>query len=83
MQKIRPHWRKMTWALIGWTGLMGWWLISYVAESNCSDQVGKYQNAKQTGCEAGTSIGIFMILIVAFLGFVVLGMIWLMSRRRT
>jgi hypothetical protein len=74
--------RKMTWVLLAWTGLMIWWLVSYASSTDCSEQTGRYQKAAEQGCEAGTSIGVFMILVVAALGFLVLGMIWFMTRRK-
>lgn len=75
---MRPHWRKTTWALIVWSVLMGYWLISYAAQG--CNEAGK---AAQSGCEAGTTIGVFMILVVAALGFVVLSLVAMMSRRRS
>lgn len=76
-ERLRPHWRKSTWALIIWGGLMAYWLIGYLAPG-CDES----SRAAQSGCEAGETIGVFMILVVAALGFIVLSLVSLMSRRR-
>jgi hypothetical protein len=75
--------RKMTWALIIWSVLFLIWIISAGGSANCSDQAGQYQNAKQSGCEAGTAIGIGLLIVLWFLGFVVLSLIWFMTRPKT
>jgi hypothetical protein len=77
MKRLRPHWRKSTWALIVWSALMAYWLIGYSVQG-CHES----GQAAQSGCEAGTTIGVFMILVVAGLGFIVLSLIWLMSRKK-
>lgn len=83
LNRIRPHWRKMTWVLILWSALMLTWIIGAGVGADCSEQVGQYQNAKQTGCEAGTGIGIALLITLWFFGFVVGGLIWFMSRPKT
>jgi hypothetical protein len=75
--------RKMTWALIIWSVLFLIWIISAGGSANCSDQAGRYQGAKQSGCEAGTGIAIVGLIVVWFMGFVVLSIIWYMSRPKT
>jgi hypothetical protein len=49
------HWRKMTWAILLWSGAMLTWL-------------------------AGTEPGVALGALLWFLGFVVLSLIWFMSR---
>ncbi len=49
-------------------------MIAGSAGSNCEQET--YQGA----CEAGTGIGIVLILILGFIGFIFLSLIWLMSR---
>jgi hypothetical protein len=78
----RPHWRKMTWVLIIFSALMLIWIIAGASATDCEDQVGQYQNAKEAGCEAGTAIGVGLLIFLWFIGFVVLGLIWLMTRPR-
>lgn len=72
-----PKWRKATWALVIWGVLMLAWVVSAAASSDC-DNTAKYSDS--TACGVGTGIAIFLILGVAFAGFLVLSLIWLMSR---
>lgn len=76
--------RKATWAIIIWTVLMVIWLIAGVggAANSCNDLHGQFVNAKQSGCEAGASIGAAIIIVIWFLGYIPLGLVWLMSRPR-
>ena len=81
----RAHWRKMTWAIIAWCTLILIWAVAGGASSanNCSHQNGNlYLSARsaQNACDAGTGIGVALILVVGFCGFVVLALIWIMSR---
>ena len=72
MSRFIPHWRKATWALVIWAIIGVLWLWagwSAVGEGGTSD-------AEAVGGAIGTGIVIFFW----FLGFVVLGLIWLMSR---
>lgn len=77
-----PRWRKATWALVIFSALMLIWIVAGVAANsdNCSGLTG----AELTGCQAGTAIGggigVTIILTIWFIGFIVLGLIWLMSR---
>ncbi|MDQ6607755.1 MAG: hypothetical protein M3Z06_14565 [Actinomycetota bacterium] len=65
----------MTWALIIWCALIVLWIAGGASSTHCH---GTYGSA----CNAGKGIGIAVILFVGFLGFVVLSLIWLMSRPR-
>lgn len=80
----RPGWRKSTWALLIWTVLMVIWLISIGSAGNdCTTQFqGAYQGAKTTGCEAGAGIAASVVIVIWFLGYIPLGLIWMMSRSR-
>lgn len=69
-----PRFRKATWALIIWCAIILIWVIAGSSSANCEQQ--DYQGA----CEAGTGIGVVLILILGFFGFVFLSLIWLMSR---
>lgn len=72
-----PHWRKMTWALIVWTVIMVTWMIggSVSAQKGCDPN---YQGA----CNTGTAIGVGLLIGLWFLGFVVLSLIWFMTRSK-
>jgi hypothetical protein len=69
----------MTWVLIIWTALFAVWIIGGVNDANCN-QYG--DQASRSGCEAGTGIGVGLVLFLWFLGFVVLSLIWFMARPR-
>jgi hypothetical protein len=72
----RPHWRKMTWALIIWSAVVLIWAITGASANDCAQQTYK------TACQAGTGIGVAIILLIGFFGFAFLTMIWFMSRPR-
>ena len=82
--------RKMTWALLVWSGIMFAWMIGGAASSPAKDcatdpSVLNGILTKQECMDAsnvGTGIGVSLIFVFWFLGFVVLGLVWLMSRPR-
>lgn len=69
------RWRKMTWALWVWTVLIVVWMVSGAASNNCGDE-----EAYRDACEAGTGIGVALIGVLGFMGFVALSLIWFMTR---
>ena len=82
--KFLPHWRKATWAIVLWTGLAILWVAAGAnAASSLPSDCGTLDQAT---CEAaaavGTGIGVGIIFFVWFLGFIILGIIWFMSRPR-
>lgn len=84
----RPHWRKMTWAIIIFSVLMAIWLIGGLAgadnSSHCAQEAHPYLS--QENCTAardvGTGIGAALIFSLWFIGFVILSLIWFMTRPR-
>ena len=69
--------RKMTWAIWIWSILCIAWVfggISSVEECVPGD------SACEVGTAIGAGIGIFMIGFIWFLGFIVLSIIWFMTR---
>ena len=85
----RPHWRKMTWLIIVWCVLILVWAIAGGASANhqsvqdCLNQgVLLTPQECQNAVDAGTGIGIALILFIGFIGFVFLALIWLMTGRR-
>ena len=82
--RLIPHWRKATWALALFNALILFWLVSGLAATSdsCSGLGGDSLSACQAGTAIGGGLAVTFILIVWFMGFVVLGLIWLMSRPR-
>jgi hypothetical protein len=88
MRRIIPRWRKMTWVLNVWNALFLVWIIAGIASrpsKNCATDpdVLKGIISKQT-CEAasdvGTGIGVTALIVLWFVGFIILSLVWLMSR---
>jgi hypothetical protein len=73
------RWRWATWALIIWSSGILIWLIVGLSSRGCQEEDG---DIKQTWCEIGTGVGVGVILVIGFMGFVVLSLIWLMTRRK-
>ncbi len=81
MRGLLPH-RKATWALLLFNIIMLIWVISGVASTsgnatNCGTLTQDECNAAKN---VGVGLGITALIIVWFLGFVVLGIIALLSR---
>ena len=79
------HWRKMTWALWIWSGLILVWAIGggASAANECAGQTGDMflsADEARSACEAGAGIGVAIILFIGFVGFVFLSLIWFMTR---
>jgi hypothetical protein len=72
-------WRKMTWVLIVWCAIILVWAIAGggAAADDCADKVNQLN---QDACEAGTGIGIAIILLIGFFGFAFFSIIWFMTR---
>lgn len=76
-----PHWRKATWAVVIWTVLMALWIVAGASTSTSSVCDGaKYSDACQAGATIGKGIGVTLLFFLWFIGFVVLSLVWLMSR---
>lgn len=77
-----PRWRKATWAIVLFSALMLIWIV--VGVSSVSDNCAGMSGQDLVNCQAATAIGggigVTFLVIVWFLGFIVLGLIWLMSR---
>jgi uncharacterized membrane protein len=76
------HWRKMTWALIGWTVLMGIWIVAGAATAsgdatNCGTLS---QKACNDASNVGTGIGVALLVFLWGFGFVILSLVWFMTR---
>lgn len=77
-----PRWRKATWALVIWNVLIVAWLAAGIGavSDNCAGLVGQELDVCQGATAIGGTIGASLILFIWFLGFIVLSLIWLMSR---
>lgn len=71
------RWRKATWALVIWSVLILIWAIAGGAANDCGSET---TELNQSACEAGTGIGVAIVLFIGFVGFVFFSLIWLMSR---
>ncbi len=78
------RWRKMTWTIVVFSGLMLAWIIAGTSTEVCSDYTPGTadREACELGEDIGTGIGLAAILFLWFLGFVILSIIWFMSRPR-
>lgn len=72
-------WRKMTWALIAWSVLMAIWVIGGANAADCAREA---DGASKAGCQVGAGLGAGLLVVLWFLGFIVLALIWLMTRPR-
>ena len=75
------RWRKMSWALLIWTGIFIAWTIAGVSDRASKDCPPGDQLCIDAS-DAGTGIGVALIWILWFLGFIVLSLIWFMTRRK-
>lgn len=81
-RRLLPRWRKATWALAVFNLLALIWLVSGIVgvSNNCPGLTGSNLAACQAGTAIGAGIGVTFIVIIWFIGFMVLGLVWLMSR---
>ena len=77
-------WRKSTWALVTWSVLMVLWLASTLrGEFSCDRETGAARAVCDAGASIGMSLGASLVGVVGFIGFVTIGLIWLVSRPRS
>lgn len=74
--------RKMTWTILVWTALFAAWGISGAGavSNNCVGELGDTLAACQAGTAIGSGIALTMIFSLWFAGFIVLSIVWFMSR---
>jgi hypothetical protein len=74
--------RKMTYVLWAWCLLILTWAIAGGASAensaHCATQT--YSTLCQNATDAGTAIGVGIVLLIGFFGFVFLSIIWFMTR---
>lgn len=71
----------MTWVLNLWNVIFLVWIIVGIADRT-SKNCAKGDQLCINASDAGTSIGVGLIIVLWFLGFVVLSLVWFMSRPR-
>jgi hypothetical protein len=77
-------WRKATWALVIWTVFMVLWLTSTLrSEFNCDRETGAARAVCDAGAAIGMSLGPSLVGAVWFIGFIAIGLIWLVSRPKS
>jgi hypothetical protein len=74
-------WRKMSWVLAIWSAICLAWAIG-AGVSRTSKDCPPGDELCISASDAGTTVGIGLIIIIWALVFVVLGLIWLMTRPR-
>ena len=75
------RWRTMTWLLNAWNGLFLLWIVGG-AWDRASRECPPGHDLCVSAADAGTGIGVALILFVWFFGFFVLSLTWLMTRPR-
>src|SRR5262245_64200173 len=74
-------WRKMTWVIVMFSGLMLGWIIA-AGVARASKDCPQGDELCINASDVGTAVGVGLIILFWFLGFVVLALVWLMTRPR-
>lgn len=72
-----PKWRKSTWVMVVWTVLMALWIASGWSSAASMPVSNEYEEA---GRAIGTGIGVTLLFLLWFIGFVALFLVWFMTR---
>jgi hypothetical protein len=76
------RWRKMTWLILIFTGIMIVWAYAGTRGEECSQYA--VGTSDRDFCDAGetigTGIGVSLLFCIWFIGFIILSVIWFMSR---
>jgi hypothetical protein len=72
----------MTWTILVWTALFALWGISAggALSNRCVGLTGDDLSVCQAGTAIGGGIGLTFIFMLWFIGFIVLAIVWFMSR---
>lgn len=81
--RFLPHWRKATWAIVVWTAIFAIWIVGGLASADIGQNcLGADQGLCEAAQTAGTGIGVFLVGMIWFIGFIILAIVWFMSRPR-
>jgi hypothetical protein len=77
--------RKMTWALIVWTTVMAVWVIGGASQAHgvpAACKTDRYLSPEtcNNASDTGTAIGVGLVFVLWFIGFIVLSLVWFMTR---
>ena len=72
-------WRKMSWLIIIFTVLMAIWIIGGTSSSPCPPDVANC-DAYAAGQAIGTGIGVTILFFIWLVGFLILSVIWFMTK---
>jgi lysylphosphatidylglycerol synthetase-like protein (DUF2156 family) len=72
----------MTWTIIVWCVLMAVWIIAALASASPADECARevYRGACEAGSTAGSGLAVVALWFIWFFGFLILSLIWFMSR---
>jgi hypothetical protein len=75
----------MTWVLLAWTALIVVWIVSAGASNSgavddCFAEGVLSRQACQDATDAGTGIGVFLIVVFGAIIFMALALVWFMTR---
>lgn len=74
------RWRKMTWVLVIFTVLMGAWIVAGMGNTvECPPDVTNC-DAYRAGATVGQGLGVAVLFGVWLIGFLILSIIWFMTR---
>jgi hypothetical protein len=75
-----PRWRVFTWVILAFNLVMLIWTITGATTGHsCKGRVGNALTDCQAG-QAGTAIGVGLIILIWALGDIILGVLWLITR---
>ena len=75
------RWRKATWTLVIWNVLTVLWLARTLQGGfSCDRETGTARAVCEAGASIGMSLGPSLVGVVWFIGFITIGLIWLVSR---
>ena len=72
--------RVTSWLILVWNAIFAVWIVGGII-TRPSKECLPGDSLCQDASDAGTSIGVGLVLMLWFLGFVVLSLVWLMTRR--